>query len=402
MLDRDCPAAVRLGQQAIALAERFDDRITIAAAENVIGSALLVSGDEGEGIGPSPAQHRARDTRPVSIRVVGNGHMNIGASYGEQYRLADAERHIAEGIAYTAERDLDYANHYMHAWLALMRLYQGRWSEAAEIATGLLARPNLSVISRIMALVALGRVRARRGDADVDAVLDEALELATQTGHAAAAGAGAGRARRSRVAGGRRPRAAAEAAAAYPLGDPALSSLVHRRAGAVAQAGRRGDRARRHGRRRRSCSSSGATGGARRRPGKISAASTSRRARWPTATREAQIAALEIFIRLGAAPAAAALRQRMRSPACARSRAGRGRARGRTRSASPPASCRSSTACRAVSPTTASAPSCMSRPRRSTITCRRCCPSWAPPRAAEAARIALAEHLIGAKIGAAK
>ncbi len=309
--------------------------------------------------------------------------MNIGASWGEQYRLAEAERHIAEGIAYTTERDLDYANHYMHAWLALVRLYQGRWSEAAEIATGLLARPNLSVISRIMALVALGRVRARRGDADADAGARRGARAGDADGHAAAAGAGAGRARRSRVAGGRP--AARRGGGGGGLSDLATQHchrwftgelVLWRRlggeaiaaptwAGAAVPVAARGDWRR-----------------AARPNGRISAASTSRRARWPTAIRAAQIAALEIFMRLGAAPAAAAA-----APAHARRRHAPDPARAaggtrRTRSASPPASCRSWTACRSVSPTAASAPSCMSRPRRSTITCRRCCPSSAPPRAA--------------------
>jgi len=179
MLDRDCAVAVRLGRNAIALAGRFQDDATIAATENVIGAALLVSGDD-EGLAHlqrsiALAQQRGMDG------LVGIGHVNIAASYGELYRFAEAEHHLAEGMAYTAERDLDYANHYMHAWLALTRLSQGRWSEASDIATSIIARPNVSAISRIVSLVALGRVRARRGDPGADTVLDEALELATQT-----------------------------------------------------------------------------------------------------------------------------------------------------------------------------------------------------------------------------
>lgn len=215
MLDRDCPVAVRLGHQAIALAQRFDDKVTVAAAENVIGSALLVSGEE-EGLA-----HLRRSIalgRDAGLdTVVGNGLMNIGASWGELYRLAEAEQSLAEGIAYTAERDLDYANHYMHAWLALVRLYQGRWSEAAEIAAGVIALPNASVISRIMALVALGRVHARRGNADPGPVLDEALELAVQTGTLQRlAPVRAARAEAAWLAGDG-ARAAAEARAAYDL-----------------------------------------------------------------------------------------------------------------------------------------------------------------------------------------
>jgi DNA-binding CsgD family transcriptional regulator len=215
MLDRDVPVAVRLGNQASELAERFDDKLTIAAAENVIGSALLVSGHD---MGLAHLERSIALGEAMGLdSVVGNGHMNAGASFGEQYRLAEAERHIAEGIAYTAERDLDYANHYMHAWLAFIRLYQGRWKEAAEIASGVIGRPNTSAISRIVALVALGRVQARRGEVDPGPVLDEALELAAQTGTLQRlAPVRAARAEAAWLAGDGK-RAAAEAGAAYEL-----------------------------------------------------------------------------------------------------------------------------------------------------------------------------------------
>src|SRR6185503_1505523 len=71
--------------------------------------------------------------------------------------------------------------HYMCAWLALTRLYQGRWTEAGDLANVLIAEPHLAAVSRIMALVALGRVRARRGDPGAAKALDEALELAART-----------------------------------------------------------------------------------------------------------------------------------------------------------------------------------------------------------------------------
>ena len=179
MLDRDRPLALRWGKKAIELATRFQDHATIAAAEIVVGSAMLASGDD---------KGRARLDRSLAIAreagaddLIGLAHLNLGSSYGEQYRFGEAERHLAEGLAYSGDCDLDHAAHYMRAWLALTRLYQGRWREAGEIATSLLARPHVAAISRIMALVALGRLHARRGDPGAAAALDEALDLALQT-----------------------------------------------------------------------------------------------------------------------------------------------------------------------------------------------------------------------------
>jgi DNA-binding CsgD family transcriptional regulator len=50
-----------------------------------------------------------------------------------------------------------------------------------EVAEALLSHPHVSAVSRIQALVAVGLVRARRGEPGVYAALDEALELALET-----------------------------------------------------------------------------------------------------------------------------------------------------------------------------------------------------------------------------
>ena len=46
MLDRDNAVAIRWGRKAIGLARRLKDDATRAAAENVVGSAMLVDGNE--------------------------------------------------------------------------------------------------------------------------------------------------------------------------------------------------------------------------------------------------------------------------------------------------------------------------------------------------------------------
>jgi hypothetical protein len=145
----------------------------------VVGSALLVTGDD---------RGRPHLDRCIGLArehgldaMIGLAYVNIGSSYGEQYRFAEAERELAEGITFARNRDLDHASHYMHAWLALTRLYQGRWAEAGELAAAVIAEPNLAAVTRIMALVALGRVRTRRGDPGAMDALDEALQLASGT-----------------------------------------------------------------------------------------------------------------------------------------------------------------------------------------------------------------------------
>ena len=58
----------------------------------------------------------------------------------------------------------------------------GRWDEAAGFASAVVSSEHDSSMSRLMALLALGRLRLRRGDPGADAVLDEALTLASGSG----------------------------------------------------------------------------------------------------------------------------------------------------------------------------------------------------------------------------
>jgi DNA-binding CsgD family transcriptional regulator/tetratricopeptide (TPR) repeat protein len=179
MLDRDRSEAVRWGRRAIALAARAGDRPTVIAGYNTIGAAMLVFGDDR---GRRHLEHSLALARKAGlVEQAGLAYVNLGSACGEAYRFADADRYLTAGMQFTAERDLDYSQHYMQSWLALTRLYQGRWAEAGDLARALVSREHLAAISRIMALVALGRLRARRGDPGATAVLDEALELASRT-----------------------------------------------------------------------------------------------------------------------------------------------------------------------------------------------------------------------------
>lgn len=180
MLNRDTTEAVAWGEKAISLATQLGARHVVVGAYNAIGSALLVAGDDR---GRRHLETSLEMARAAGLDVyTASAYVNLGSALGEQYRFREADEYLAAGIAYCHDHDLDQSRFYMLAWRALVHLYQGRWNAAAEDASTVLRRPGTSAISRIMALVALGRLRSRRGDPEVDAALDEALELATQTG----------------------------------------------------------------------------------------------------------------------------------------------------------------------------------------------------------------------------
>jgi len=92
-----------------------------------------------------------------------------------RYDLADRFRH--EAAAYVEDHDLDLYRRRLSGDLAELSLERGRWDEAAELADTLLAASGTAPLSRAKGLVVTGRLRARRGDGDPWAPLDEALEL---------------------------------------------------------------------------------------------------------------------------------------------------------------------------------------------------------------------------------
>ena len=77
------------------------------------------------------------------------------------YELERAERSLRDHIAFAQEQDLDST--YTRAWLALVLVYRGRWADGGALAAEVLAA-GAAAVTEITANVALGRVRARRGD----------------------------------------------------------------------------------------------------------------------------------------------------------------------------------------------------------------------------------------------
>jgi DNA-binding CsgD family transcriptional regulator len=107
---------------------------------------------------------------------VAAAHVVVARTAARLRRYDLAERHVRGGLEYCDGRDIDLWRYYLLAWQSKLELARGRWDDAARIAEVCLGRP--CPFSRIHALVALGLVRARRGDPQAWAPLDEALATA--------------------------------------------------------------------------------------------------------------------------------------------------------------------------------------------------------------------------------
>jgi DNA-binding CsgD family transcriptional regulator len=179
MLCRDLEDALAWGHRAVNLAESLDDEATLGAALNAMGSAwMFTSPDRGvEALSRSLALAEASGLETQ----VANAYGNLGSGLGEVWEHQRADVYLEKGIAYSRERDLDSQCQYMLAWRALTQLHLGNLDAAGTFAVEALRPATVGAISKIMALLALGRLRARRGDPGAWSALDEALQLAEQT-----------------------------------------------------------------------------------------------------------------------------------------------------------------------------------------------------------------------------
>jgi DNA-binding CsgD family transcriptional regulator/tetratricopeptide (TPR) repeat protein len=177
-LNRECADAIAWSNKAIALAERFGGTDVLAAALGTLGAATLFL-DYEAGCDHLRRAFELADASKLEFMaaLIAN---NLGSGSGEVFRLREAREHLLAAIAFARQRDIDSACTYATSWLALCEMYLGHWDEATRLALDVTAGTADRTICRVYALVALARVRTRRGE-DAGPLLDEALALADAT-----------------------------------------------------------------------------------------------------------------------------------------------------------------------------------------------------------------------------
>ncbi len=181
MLARDNAEAIEQSRLAIEMGRDHPASMpSVIMAWNTLGSSRILLGDiDG---GRADLETSLRLAREEGLdRFAAGAWSNLVSALGEMYRFAEADAYVDDVLRYARERDLDSTAMYVEAWLALSLVHRGRWREAGPIAAAIVRRPDATAISRTMALLALGRLRARRGDPDAGEALDEALGMAERT-----------------------------------------------------------------------------------------------------------------------------------------------------------------------------------------------------------------------------
>jgi len=93
-------------------------------------------------------------------------------------RIADSDRYYAEGLAYCEDLEMGVFSICINGWRSQALLRTGRWDEAAQVATRLLASPGISPVNQLNPLCVLGTIRGRRGEDGAWELLDRGLGFA--------------------------------------------------------------------------------------------------------------------------------------------------------------------------------------------------------------------------------
>ncbi len=179
LLHNDDAEAAAAADRAIALAERLGDAEALISALNSKGAAVARS-DYAAGVG---WLERSRELARQAGRTnqVFNADINLAEAALDNRDWPAAERHAKRADTLAVEMQMERCT--TGGRLALATLHLGRWLEAGEHAGLALAEPTDEHLNRAVAQVALGRLRARRGDSGDWQMLDAALQAARSAGY---------------------------------------------------------------------------------------------------------------------------------------------------------------------------------------------------------------------------
>lgn len=171
MLAERLDETLSLGARAIELAERLNRPEVVCHALNNVGAAEQWLDLD------SSRLHLARS---LEIALEQNFQEHAARAFtncacGEMNQLgySQAQSFLDRGIDYCVENDLATWRDYMRGVRAQLLLRRGCWDEAAAEALDVIANDRATALVRYPSLVALSRLRVRRGDPSVEPLLAE-------------------------------------------------------------------------------------------------------------------------------------------------------------------------------------------------------------------------------------
>ena len=165
-------SALTWGERALQLAEQVGSKRLVVDVTTTMGIAEAIGGRGVARLEENLQRALSQGSDDCVARVYGA--LTFAAVRRRDWAAAD--RWLGEGLRYTGERDLDSRRLYLLGWRAAASVERGRWDDAAADCEVVLRHPYAR-LSRVWALIALGMVRARRGDPEAWPPLDEAVGL---------------------------------------------------------------------------------------------------------------------------------------------------------------------------------------------------------------------------------
>jgi DNA-binding CsgD family transcriptional regulator len=171
--------AVVWGDRALEVARTLGDTETEAYALSNIGAAEFRA---------DPDRGRAKLEAALALARREDHEELAGLTFSRlvmfpvRYRRYDiAREQLQDALDYCSERGLDTFRLYLLGCRARLELDLGHWDEAADSAGQVLRDPRSAQLARTWSLVTLGLLRARRGDSEASAPLEEAQRMVDPT-----------------------------------------------------------------------------------------------------------------------------------------------------------------------------------------------------------------------------
>jgi DNA-binding CsgD family transcriptional regulator len=177
MLASQTDTAIHWGNRALALAGQLGDQEIVIHALANIGTAKA----DHDRSGSCPELERS-----FQLALAGGYHdhveratCNLTCTHYIRRDYPSSLRYLERGVAYAAARELTHWEGYLRGWRAMIQVDRGDWTEAEDEIERILSRVYASDVYRFPALVALARLRLRRGDPDAATPLEEVRRLAS-------------------------------------------------------------------------------------------------------------------------------------------------------------------------------------------------------------------------------
>jgi DNA-binding CsgD family transcriptional regulator len=180
MLASRMDSAIGWGERALKLAKALGEKEIVVHALGNIGSARV------DTIGSNDCRE-LEESYQLAIEGRYHDHVerascNLTCSHYWLREYQQALEHIDRGVSYAGALELSHWEGYLRGWRAMIWLDQGDWSRAEEEALQICSRTYAAETYRFPALIALARLRIRRGDQDADTPLEAARRLSAAMG----------------------------------------------------------------------------------------------------------------------------------------------------------------------------------------------------------------------------